>query len=176
MKRHSSITVLIGCCLALLALRCNQQQKPAPDTRAVDDSTHRADEAAIRQSDVAWSKVAEARQVDGHNAYFLEDAVVLAPNEAMVSGKESIRKMVGEMFAMPGFAIKWQPTKVEVARSGDFGYSLGTYELSINDPKGTPVADRGKYATVWKKQPDGSWKVAVDMFNSDLPMPQPPSK
>src|SRR3990172_10002750 len=131
MKRHSNMTVLTGCCLALLALHCNQQQKPAPDSRA--------EEAAIREADVAWSKVAEAKQLDGHNAYFLEDAVVLAPNEAIVSGKEAIRKMVGEMFAMPGFAIKWQPTKVEAARSGDFGYSLGTYELSMNDPKGRPM-------------------------------------
>jgi ketosteroid isomerase-like protein len=166
MKRHSSITVLIGCCLALLAIRCNQQQKPTTDTRA-------ADEAAIRQSDIAWSKVAEAKQLDAHNTYFLEDAVVLAPNEAMTAGKGAIRKMVGDMFATPGFAVKWQPTKVEAARSGDIGYSLGTYELSMNDPKGRPMADRGKYVTVWKKQADGSWKVAVDMFNSDLPIAQP---
>ena len=94
----------------------------------------------------------------------------------MAVGKEAIRKMVADLFAMPGFAVKWQPTKVDVSRSGDFGYSLGTYEMSINDPKGTPMVDRGKYATVWKKQADGSWKVAVDMFNSDLPVPQPPSK
>ena len=169
MKRHSGITVLTSCCLALLALHCNQQKNPAPDTRA-------ADEAQIRQSDVAWSKVAESKQLDEHNAYFLEDAVVLAPNEEMASGKEAIRKLVADLFAIPGFAIKWQPTKVEAARSGDFGYSLGTYELSMNDPKGMPIADRGKYLTVWKKQADGSWKVAADMFNSNLPAPQPPPK
>jgi ketosteroid isomerase-like protein len=169
MKRHSKITVLTGCCLALLALQCNQQQKPASDTRA-------ADEAAIRQADEAWSKVVEAKQLDEHNAYFLEDGVVLAPNEAMVTGKEAIRKMVAGFFATPGFAMTWQPTKVEAARSGDFGYSLGTYELSVNDPKGVPMTDRGKYLTVWKKQANGSWKVAADMFNSDLPVPQPPSK
>ncbi len=169
MKKHWGMTVIAGCGLALLALNCDQQQKPAPDARA-------ADEAAIRQADVAWSKLAEAKQMDAHNEYFLEDAVLLAPNEAMVAGKEAIRNMMGAMFAMPGFAVKWQPTKVEAARSGDFGYSLGTYELSMNDPKGRPMADRGKYLTVWKKQADGSWKVAVDMFNSDLPVSQPPSK
>ena len=167
MKTHWSMTVLTVCSLALLAPSCKQQ--PAPDTRA-------ADEAAIREADSAWSKVAEANQVDEHLAYFLDDAVVLGPNEPMATGKEAIREMVGGMFAMPGFSVKWQLTKVEAARSGDFGYSMGTYELSMNDPKGRPMADRGKYVTVWKKQADGSWKVAVDMFNSDLPMPQPPSK
>jgi ketosteroid isomerase-like protein len=168
MKRESTIAVLTGCCIALLALSCNQVQKPAPDTRA-------ADAAAIRQADVAWSKVAEAKQMDDYYAYFLEDAVVLASNEPMATGKEAIQKMVGDLFAMPGFAVKWQATKVEAARSGDLGYSVGTYELSMNDPNGMPMEDRGKYVTVWKKQADGSWKVAVDTFNSDLPL-QPPAE
>ena len=26
--------------------------------------------------------------------------------------------------------------------------------------------------TVWKKQPDGQWKVVTDMYNSDLPAPE----
>lgn len=166
MKIHWSMAVVAVCGLALLSLHCDQQQA---DTRA-------ADEAAIREADVAWSRVAEAKDAEGHNAYFLEDAVVLAPNEPMVVGKAAIRKMVGDMFAMPGFSVKWQPTKVEVARSGDLGYSIGTTEFSMNDAKGMPITDRGKYATVWKKQTDGSWKVAVDMFNSDSPLPEPPTK
>ncbi len=167
MKRHSSVTLLTCCCLALLALSCTEQQKP--DTRA-------ADEAAIRQADIAWSKAAASGISDEHLAYFLDDAVVLGPNEPMASGKEAIGKMIRGFYAMPGFAVKWQATKVEAASSGDFGYSLGTYELTMNDPKGKPMTDRGKYATVWKKQADGSWRVALDMFNSDLPVTPPPSK
>jgi ketosteroid isomerase-like protein len=38
-------------------------------------------------------------------------------------------------------------------------------------PDGKMVMDDGKYATVWKKQVDGSWKLAVDMFNSNMPLP-----
>ncbi|MBI4548127.1 MAG: DUF4440 domain-containing protein [Ignavibacteriae bacterium] len=166
MTKHFCFTVLIGCCLAMLVLGCTPQQ---PDTRAKD-------EAAIRDADIGWSKVAETNQVDQMIAYFLEDAVVLAPNEPMASGKEAIGTMLRGFFAMPGFSVKWQPTKVEVSRSGDLGYSLGTYEMTMNDPKGIPMTDRGKYATVWKKQADGSWKVAADMFNSDLPLPQLPSQ
>ena len=103
--------------------------------------------------------------------------MVLAPNEQMASGKEAIRKVISDLFAMPGFSVKWQPTKVEAARSGDLGYAWGTYELTANDPKGNPMTDRGKYVEVWKKQADGSWKAIVDTFNSDLPAaPPPPSK
>ncbi|MBI1722581.1 MAG: DUF4440 domain-containing protein, partial [Gemmatimonadetes bacterium] len=74
--------------------------------------------------------------------------------------------------ALPGFAGGWQPTTVVAARSGDLAYSIGTYELSWNDPTGKRVTDRGKYATIWRKQADGTWKVALDMFNADAPASQ----
>jgi ketosteroid isomerase-like protein len=32
--------------------------------------------------------------------------------------------------------------------------------------------DHGKYVEVWKKQPDGSWKCVIDMYNSDVPASQ----
>jgi hypothetical protein len=75
------------------------------------------------------------------------------------------------MVANPGFAVGWQPTTVEVSTAGDLGYTVGTYESTLQDEHGNPVTDRGKYVTVWKKQPDGKWKVVADIFNSDLPAP-----
>jgi ketosteroid isomerase-like protein len=49
---------------------------------------------------------------------------------------------------------------------------MGTYQGTMNDAKGKPITDRGKYVTVWKKQADGNWKVVVDIFNSNLPAPE----
>ena len=151
MEKISAIGVLSCCCLALVTVGCASQPSGAPDTRA-------ADEAAIREADIAWSKSAEAKQVDTHVAYYTEDAIVLPPNEPLATGKEPIRKVIGDLYAMPGLSVKWQPTKVEVARSGDIGYSRGTYEMTVNDAKGNPMTDRGKYVEVWKKQADGTWK------------------
>ena len=54
--------------------------------------------------------------------------------------------------------------KIEVARSGDIGYAIGTFEGVVDD---APV--KGKYVEIWKKQADGSWKVAADMFSPDSP-------
>lgn len=58
---------------------------------------------------------------------------------------------------------------MEVAKSGDIGYTQGTYEMTVNDAKGNPNTDRGKYLSIWKKQADGAWRCIVDTFNSDLP-------
>jgi len=166
MQKHSKLTYLAACCFALLALACNQ---PAADT-------HAADEAAIRQADLDWSKAAEARQYDdstGFFSYMLDDEILLATNEPMLIGKEAIRKMLDPMFANPGFGVKWQPAKVEA--SGDLGYTIGTYEMSMSDSTGTNVIEKGKYLEIWKRQADGKWKVAAESFNSDMPSPEPPA-
>jgi ketosteroid isomerase-like protein len=69
---------------------------------------------------------------------------------------------------VPGATVSWQATKVEASRSGDLGYLLGTYVVTLKDSPGKSV-DSGKLVEVWKKQPDGKWKCVVDTYNSDLP-------
>ena len=128
-------------------------------------------ERAIRYADVVWSKAAEAKDLERVLAVFADGASELAPNVPIAVGKDALRKVWTQYFATPGFAISWQPTKVEVSRGADLGYSLGTYVLTAPDPAGKPVTDRGKYVTIWKRQADGSWKVIADIFNSDLPVP-----
>ena len=169
MKLHSGPAFFgVSCCLALI-FGCAPQQPPAPpDTRA-------ADEAAIRKADMDWSNAAQSKQVDSWVAFYTDDAIVLPANDKIATDKDAIRKTIGDPLAAPGFSVKWQTAKVEVARSGDIGYSQGTYELTMNDPKGKPVSDRGKYVEIWKKQADGTWKCAVDTFNSDLPAAPPPA-
>ena len=48
-----------------------------------------------------------------------------------------------------------------------------TFERQFQNPKGELVQDRGKAILICKKQPDGSWKGVADIFNSDLPAPEP---
>lgn len=154
------------CILALLLLAGCASKQPAADTRA-------ADEAAVREADIAWSKSAGARQMAETISYYVDDASLLPPNAPIATGKPAITKVWEGLFALPGFAVAWQPVAVEVARSGDLAYSRGTYELTANDPNGKPETERGKYLEVWKKQADGSWKVVADMFSSDQPLPAP---
>lgn len=134
----------------------------APDTRA-------ADEAVIRQLDIAWSRAAEMNDLEGIVNMYAEDAVVMVPHAAIVIGKQAARELNRAMLSTPGFLVQWRPDSVEVARFGDIGYVLGTYDLTVNDATGIPMTDKGKYVEIWKKQTDGSWKVAVEALNSDLP-------
>jgi uncharacterized protein (TIGR02246 family) len=166
MRRLYLIGILISSLVLIgFALACQQPPPPSPpDTRA-------ADERAVREADAAWSKAVAAKDVEGHLSFFADDALVLPPNAPMLTGKESIRKGLSEMMATPGFAMSWQPTKAEASRGGDLAYTVGTYQFMLNNAKGKPVTDRGKYMTVWKKQSNGNWKAVADMANSDLPAP-----
>lgn len=138
----------------------------AADTKAI--------EKAVRDLDAQWSGAAEARDVDKLVSYYADDATVLPAHAAIATTKEAIRSIFKNLLTVPGVALSWKAAKVDVAQSGEVAYSMGTYELTAPDDSGKPTIDRGKYVAVWKKQPDGKWKVVTDIWNTDLPLPASP--
>jgi ketosteroid isomerase-like protein len=147
----------VSLALLIFVSGCNRQ----PDYRL-------ADEATVRDLDAQWSKTAAAHNLDGTVSYYSDDAVLLPPNAPVAATKESIRAIWAELTA-PNVSISWQASKVEVAKSGDLAYSTGSYTLDMQDPQGKLVSDKGKFMEVWKRQPDGKWKIVADTYNSDLP-------
>lgn len=121
------------------------------------------DEKAVRDADEAWSKAALAKDLDKTVSYYADDAIVLPPNEPMVTSKDGVRNL-WKGFLDSLTEISWKTTGVDVSKSGDMACTIGTYQLTMKD--GTK--DHGKYCEVWKKK-GGTWKVATDMFSSDLP-------
>jgi ketosteroid isomerase-like protein len=84
-------------------------------------------------------------------------------------GKEAVRRYVAGAFATPGFSISWVTNHVWVAKSGDLAYSVGTDTIRLTSPEGKPVEEHNKAVAVWRKGPDGSWRCAVDIWNSAEP-------
>jgi uncharacterized protein (TIGR02246 family) len=165
--RSQRSTTVICCSLLLLLLTsaCNQQTS---DTRA-------ADEATIRNLDAQWSKTAATNDLEGTMTYYSDDASLLPPNAPIATGRQAIRAVWATLLG-PGVSVSWQPSKVEVARSGELAYVMGTYQDTAKDAQGNTISDHGKLVEVWKKQSDGKWKVAADIYNSDLPPSAPPDK
>ncbi len=161
--RSTKLALCGSVALVLLTSACTQQT-PA-DTRA-------ADEAVIRDLDAKWSKTAAANDLEGTVSYYSEDAYLLPPNAPIASGKQAIRAVWASLLG-PNVAVSWQVTKIEVARSSDLAYVMGTYTLTAKDAQGKPATELGKLLEVWKKQADGNWKTVADIFNSDVPAPAP---
>jgi ketosteroid isomerase-like protein len=124
-------------------------------------------EDAILAADAAWLRVYAAKDLDKSVAFCDDEGSMLVPGYPIATGKAAIAKAIASDFANSN--LVWRANKVGVARSGELGYTSGTYEMKFKDAAGKMAVDKGKYLTIWKKDADGSWKVLFDMFNSDLP-------
>ena len=125
------------------------------------------DEQAIRKLDKDWSAAAQSKDVDKTVSFYADDASALPFNAPIATGKEQIRQVWAHLTSLPGFALTFGPTKIEVAKSGDLAYDVGTFELKTNDAQGNVTTEVGKYVVVWKKQSDKTWKAVIDMFSTD---------
>jgi ketosteroid isomerase-like protein len=70
---------------------------------------------------------------------------------------------------IPGFSITWTTGQVWVSGSGDLAYESATNAVTAAAPGGKLVTESNKGIVVWKKQPDGSWKCAADIWNAEAP-------
>jgi ketosteroid isomerase-like protein len=127
-------------------------------------------EAALRARDIAWSEAANRKDLDAVVSYMADDGETLPPHAPAARDEAAIKASWAQLLALPALSIGWHPQRVQVAESGELGFTSGSYTLTYNDANGQIVADRGKYLEVWKKV-DGEWKCVSDAFNSDLPLP-----
>jgi uncharacterized protein (TIGR02246 family) len=154
-----AVGIAFGFALMLLSSSCGPSTPP--DTRAADEKT-------IRDLDAKWAQAAMAGDLDTTVSYYSDDASLLPPNAPAANSKDGIRTLWKSLLT-PGSVVSWKPTKVDVARSGELAYLVGTYQVGTKEPAKT--VDTGKMVEVWKKQADGNWKVVADIFNSDLAAP-----
>ena len=149
--------------IALMATACNQ----APDT-------HDADVQAIKDVEAQWNKDYEAKDLEKIAAHYADDATLMAPGMPSSTGKDAIHTALKEMVADAALSLKFQATKVDVAKSGELGYAQGAYTLTVTDPQTKQlIHDHGSYVTVYRKQADGTWKAVSDIASSDVPPPAP---
>jgi uncharacterized protein (TIGR02246 family) len=151
---------------------CAPAQPPAaPDTRA-------ADEQAIRDGEAQWVKDFAAKDVEKVAAHYADDGSSMIPLMTLMTGKDAIRAGLKQEFSDPNSSLDFHPTKVKVSKSADLAYSQGTYAYTSTDPKTKKaVIEHGNYVEVYKKQADGSWKVAADIATQEIaPKPVEPAK
>lgn len=89
------------------------------------------------------------------------------PNEPIAIGQPAAKKIWATYFADSTFSISWKTDHAGASKSGEFGYTTGSYQDSFMGPDGVRVSEKGKYVCLWAKQADGSWKAIHDTWNSD---------
>ncbi len=125
-----------------------------------------SERATLLQRDKDWSAAAHAgTDVERIVAYWADDARIYPPDMPVVDGKVAIRSFVTGSLGVPGFSISWEPHEAVVSSDGKLGYTTGTNSVTAPDARGKLVRTPGRYVTVWRKEPDGSWRCVIDFWN-----------
>src|SRR2546426_5591245 len=140
---------------------------PSPADTA---KAHDAAVQALKDTEAAWVNDVRSKDVEKWVSYYTDDASVLMVNAPIATGKDAIRNAIRPLLSDPAFALQFSASRAEVAASNDLGFTQGTYSLTMTDPKTKkPVTEKGKYLTVFRRQPDGSWKSVEDTILADGP-------
>lgn len=125
----------------------------------------------LRSLDAKLGQAIDAKDATAIASFYANDAILMPTAEPVVRGKDAIAEEWKHILAIPAFQNESKLGGVVVARGGDLAYTYGSYRSRLMGEDGKLVMEPGKWLTVWKKQPDGAWQIAVDTYNTDIPPP-----
>ena len=108
--------------------------------------------------------------VEGLLTIMTENAVIMPPNEPKISGKEAIGSWTKSFFdPFENYHLSCSLEEVQVA--GTWAFILGHFTLTLTPKGGGEVIDEtSKFIDILEQQPNGDWKLAREIFNSDKPL------
>jgi ketosteroid isomerase-like protein len=116
----------------------------------------------IAQAEKDFEKMAAEKGIaEAFWFYADSNAVIKRNNDSIIHGKEGIKGFYSNDFYKSA-SVKWSPDFIEASADGNMGYTYGKYLWQSKDSTGKPIEFRGIFHTVWKKQPDGTWKYVWD--------------
>jgi ketosteroid isomerase-like protein len=153
-----AVAVLLAGCASTAAK--GTASSTAADEAAIADFNRRY-VGAINDGDIA---TLSSLTTDGH--------IMLAPSRPPIVGKAANDEANGRAFQMFKFDEHWSP--IETVISGDLAYQRGTFTVAATPKAGGETRNlSGNFLRIYRRQPDGSWRMVRDMFNSDKPTPSP---
>ena len=151
-------------CVGLVA-SCGSERR-APESAPVESRAAQADEAAIKGVHLRVTRAIREKDAGGLLASFGGDLVVMPPNEPPIVGKAALRSWFLRL--TDEFSIDLDPSVEEVKVTGDLAYERFSFRGTMTPTGGgEPITFGGKGIHVYRRQSDGSWKIARDVWNSD---------
>jgi ketosteroid isomerase-like protein len=153
MPFHWKLTLIAFC--GILSSACQRGSAPLTD----------ADRNEMLAAVANFDKAVVAADWPTVVSTYAEDGELLPPNRPVVQGRAAMQKLFEEWPKITEFS----ESVTEIEGEGDLAYGRGTYAMTMMPPGAkAPVKDSGKTLAIWRKQPDGSWRVTKVSWNSDL--------
>ena len=149
-------TILI--CTALMT--CAACQNAAAPVKAADTAT---EAQSIETAEKTQIDSIGQKYLAGATSLYADDAVFIGGDGSMTAGKPAITAQFEKFLADPAQKIDYAPGPKTFSSSGDMAYSTASFTETFTDPATKkPVTVKGTNLSVWRKQADGSWKLAAD--------------
>lgn len=145
----------------------SKPSQPANMSDALSDPTLSPGVAFLFQLEAKFAQDTAKGGGKAFASWFADDGIALANGKAPVRGRAAIAARA--TWDPKDYQLTWTPQGGQMSPSGDMGFTWGHYEGRAKDHSGNTITTSGRYMTIWKKQPDGSWKVALDSSSDEPP-------
>jgi ketosteroid isomerase-like protein len=110
----------------------------------------------LRSADSAWNAASASRNVDRMMTFYLPNATADLGG-APARGADAVRRLWTRAYADTSYLLTWVNERAELMAGTDLGFTIGKWTLVR--ARGTQM---GTYFAVWRREPDGTWKVLID--------------
>jgi ketosteroid isomerase-like protein len=138
-------------------------------TASVFSQTNAEYKAQIEKLNKTMVKDMLSGNTESSMTLYTADAISLPSYEPIREGIDAIRKS-GEDMKKSGWKFNsFEPSTLKVLVNGNWITEIGTYKISMSMAgMDKPMDDHGKYLTIWEKQKDGSLKIKIETWNTDV--------
>ena len=117
--------------------------------------------AAIIKTEEDFARMAAEKGIAAAFYFYADSNVVINANDSLIHGRNGVLNYYSKPFFKTA-TLTWHPDSVAVSSSNDLAYTYGKYQFISTDSTGKKVLFKGIFHTVWKKQPDDTWRFVWD--------------
>jgi uncharacterized protein (TIGR02246 family) len=167
--RAQLITVL-GIVLLILVAPTRATGQTACDTVG-------ADVVAIKEVSEAIDRAFATGDATALSGLVTGDAIWMPPDEPTITGRAAVYANLFSGLRSRFTDVAHSLEVVEVRVCGDWAMSRGRYRLELTlRTLPQPIVITGKNVHTYRRQSDGSWLIASDIWNSDAPARRGPGQ
>ena len=165
MKKSPRVPLLLACLLLLCLPAMSGAETPAKP------AGKEALKAELAKMEDAFCAMAKEKGIRAAFEYFAApDVAFVDTDPRRFRGLAAVRERMGP--DQPGVSVTWSAMFTDVSDDGTLGYNWGRYEWRSPGTDGKERVRTGFFLTIWKRQPDGTWRYVMDNGAPDKPAPK----